>query len=143
MQHTIGVIGLGIMGGAMARNLVGAGWTVVGHDISETCSSAAEKAGVEIVQSAAAVAGRAANIITSLPSPEAVMATAEAIAAAGAAKRTVIEASTLAIEDKLTFAEILNRAGHIALDCPLSGTGAQAAVKDLVIYASGDRCLHL
>jgi L-threonate 2-dehydrogenase len=32
----------------------------------------------------------------------------------------------------------LKKAGHIALDCPVSGTGAQAKVKDLVIYASGD-----
>jgi 3-hydroxyisobutyrate dehydrogenase-like beta-hydroxyacid dehydrogenase len=139
MQRTVGVIGLGIMGGAMARNLVGAGWTVIGHDISETCRSAAAKAGIEIGESAAAVAGRTADIITSLPSPRAVIATAEAIAAAESGKRTVIETSTLAIEDKLKFAEILQAAGHVPLDCPLSGTGAQAAVKDLVIYASGDR----
>ena len=33
--------------------------------------------------------------------------------------------------------EILQQAGHTALDCPMSGTGAQAAVKDLVVYASG------
>jgi 3-hydroxyisobutyrate dehydrogenase-like beta-hydroxyacid dehydrogenase len=138
MQRTVGVIGLGIMGGAMARNLVGAGWKVVGYDISEDSRTAARKAGVEIAESATAVASKAADIITSLPSPAAVMATAEAIAASAAGKRTVIETSTLAIEDKLEFAEILQGAGHIPLDCPLSGTGAQAAAKDLVIYASGD-----
>lgn len=138
MQRTVGVIGLGIMGGAMARNLVGAGWTVVGYDISETSRGTARNAGVEIAESAAAVASKAADIITSLPSPAAVTATAEAIAASAAGKRTVIETSTLAIGDKLEFAEILQGAGHVPLDCPLSGTGAQAAAKDLVIYASGD-----
>jgi 3-hydroxyisobutyrate dehydrogenase/glyoxylate/succinic semialdehyde reductase len=50
----------------------------------------------------------------------------------------VIELSTLKIADKLRFADILNEAGHIALDCPLSGTGAQAKTRDLVVYASGD-----
>ena len=40
--------------------------------------------------------------------------------------------------DKLAFEAILRKAGHIALDCPLSGTGAQAKVRDLVVYASGD-----
>ena len=42
--------------------------------------------------------------------------------------------------DKMRFKAILEPAGHIALDCPLSGTGAQAAVRDLVVYASGDKC---
>ena len=32
----------------------------------------------------------------------------------------------------------MRKAGHTLLDCPVSGTGAQAAVKDLVVYASGD-----
>ena len=49
-----------------------------------------------------------------------------------------MEASTLSLADKLAFKEILEKAGHTALDCPMSGTGAQAAVKDLVVYASGD-----
>jgi 3-hydroxyisobutyrate dehydrogenase/glyoxylate/succinic semialdehyde reductase len=40
--------------------------------------------------------------------------------------------------DKLRFEAILKQAGHIALDCPLSGTGAQAKARDLVVYASGD-----
>ena len=32
---------------------------------------------------------------------------------------------------------MLRKAGHVMLDCPVSGTGAQAKVKDLVVYASG------
>ena len=63
---------------------------------------------------------------------------ARAIAGAKAKGRIVAEASTLALEDKLAFQRILAEAGHTALDCPMSGTGAQAAVKDLVVFASGD-----
>src|SRR6185312_9022408 len=55
-----------------------------------------------------------------------------------AAQRIVLELSTLTIADKLRFKTILDAAGHIALDCPLSGTGAQAENRDLVVYASGD-----
>jgi 3-hydroxyisobutyrate dehydrogenase-like beta-hydroxyacid dehydrogenase len=50
----------------------------------------------------------------------------------------VIEASTFAIEDKLKAKRTLAKAGHTMLDCPVSGTGAQAPVKDIIIYASGD-----
>ncbi len=63
---------------------------------------------------------------------------AEEIAASGAPKRIVAEFSTLALADKMKFKEVLEKAGHVPLDCPLSGTGAQAAMRDLIVYASGD-----
>lgn len=138
MQCTIGIIGLGIMGGAFARNLVAGGWKVIGYDIDAARNAEAKGAGIEIAHSAEAVAETASDIITSLPTPRAVLDTAEIIASAKLARRTVIEASTLSLDDKTTFKTILEKAGHTALDCPMSGTGAQAAVKDLVVYASGD-----
>jgi len=138
VKGTIGIIGLGIMGGAFARNLVAGGWKVIGYDIDAARNAEAKGAGIEIVHSAEAVAETASDIITSLPTPRAVLDTAEIIARANAARRTVIEASTLSLDDKTAFKIILEKAGHTALDCPMSGTGAQAAVKDLVVYASGD-----
>jgi putative dehydrogenase len=138
MDRRIGIVGLGIMGGAFARNLVGSGWSVIGYDVEPQRNAEARAAGVEIGHSAEAVAEAAPDIITSLPTPRAVLDTAEVIARASAKGRTVVEASTLALRDKLAFKAILEKAGHTALDCPMSGTGAQAAVKDLVVYASGD-----
>jgi 3-hydroxyisobutyrate dehydrogenase-like beta-hydroxyacid dehydrogenase len=138
MKGSIGIIGLGIMGGAFAKNLAAGGWKVVGYDIDAARNREAQAAGAEIAHSAEAVAEAAADIVTSLPTPRAVLDTAEAIARAGVPKRTVIEASTLSLDDKLAVKAILEKAGHTVLDCPMSGTGAQAAVKDLVVYASGD-----
>jgi 3-hydroxyisobutyrate dehydrogenase-like beta-hydroxyacid dehydrogenase len=138
MEKRVGIIGLGIMGGAFAKNLCAAGWTVIGYDTEPARNAEARAAGVEIAHSAEAVAETAADIITSLPTPRAVLDTAEIIARSGARARTVVEASTLSLDDKMAFKAILEKAGHIALDCPMSGTGAQAAVKDLVVYASGD-----
>jgi 3-hydroxyisobutyrate dehydrogenase-like beta-hydroxyacid dehydrogenase len=46
--------------------------------------------------------------------------------------------STFALTDKLKAERALRRAGHRTLDCPVSGTGAQAARRDIVVYASGD-----
>ena len=138
MDKRIGIIGLGIMGGAFARNLAAAGWKVIGYDIDKARNAEAKAAGAEIAHSAEAVAETASDIITSLPKPQAVLDTAEVIARANAKGRTVVEASTLSLDDKMAFKATLEKAGHTALDCPMSGTGAQAAVKDLVVFASGD-----
>src|SRR5712671_1648696 len=134
----VGVVGLGIMGGAFAKNLVAAGWRVVGYDIDPARRRAMARAGVEIAQDTKTLAAEAATIITSLPKPAALDATVAAIVDAGVRPRVVIEASTFTIEDKLKAERALRKAGHVMLDCPVSGTGSQAQVKDLVIYASGD-----
>ena len=138
MATAVGIIGLGIMGGAMARNMVTSGIKVIGYDIDPAAIEAARKAGVEIANDVAELCQKCSEILVSLPSPAAALATAKAIAASPAKARTVAETSTLSLEDKKAFAKILTDAGHIALDCPLSGTGSQAQIKDLVIYASGD-----
>jgi L-threonate 2-dehydrogenase len=138
MTGTVGVIGLGIMGGAIARNLAERGWAVVGYDTSPDRTGEAAAQGVSLASDVADLARRAPIIVTSLPSPAAVRATAEALAASGSPPRIVAEASTLALADKLAFADVLSAAGHQPLDCPLSGTGAQAQTRDLVVYASGD-----
>jgi L-threonate 2-dehydrogenase len=138
MKPVIGIIGLGIMGGAFARNLAAGGWKVIGYDVDAARRAEAKAAGVRIAASAEALAKAAKDIITSLPTPRAVLSTARLIAKAKAAKRTIVEASTLTLDDKAAFKDILSKAGHVVLDCPMSGTGAQAAVKDLVVYASGD-----
>jgi 3-hydroxyisobutyrate dehydrogenase-like beta-hydroxyacid dehydrogenase len=137
-DRTVGIIGLGIMGGAIARNLIERGWAVVGFDTEPSRRTELELAGVTIVDGAGAVASHATMIMTSLPNADAANAVATQIARCGQPARIVIELSTLTIADKLHFRAILEPAGHVALDCPLSGTGAQAAVRDLVVYASGD-----
>ncbi len=138
MNKVIGIIGLGIMGGAMARNLVQAGWQVFGFDPSPERIAEAKAAGVTLCDDVASMARQTGTILTSLPSTRAAIATAEALAQSGAPPRVVMEASTLSLADKQAFADILTAAGHVPLDCPISGTGAQAATKDIVIYASGD-----
>jgi L-threonate 2-dehydrogenase len=138
MDKTVGIVGLGIMGSAIAGNLVGRGWRVIGFDIDATKRAELAAVGVTIAADVSQVARDAPVIMTSLPSPAAVEDVAKSIAGSGQPPRIVVELSTLAIADKLRFEEILTKAGHIALDCPLSGTGAQAKNRDLVVYASGD-----
>jgi 3-hydroxyisobutyrate dehydrogenase-like beta-hydroxyacid dehydrogenase len=136
-KGTVGVVGLGNMGGAFARHLATAGWRVLGFDIDEAREGSAKEAGVETVP-LETLAAEASVIILSLPSPQALDATVAAITASGLPPRIVIEASTFTLNDKERAEAALRKAGHVTLDCPVSGTGAQAAVKDIVIYASGD-----
>lgn len=135
---TVGVIGLGIMGGAFAKNLAAAGWRVVGYDISAAARRAAKAAGVEIASSAVDVAEKVPTILTSLPKPQALMDTARAIATVRGRPKVVVEMSTFALSDKEKAEAVLRRAGHTMLDTPVSGTGSQAKNRDLVFYASGD-----
>lgn len=137
-KGTVGVIGLGIMGGAFARNLAAAGWRVIGYDPDVKQRRSAAKAGVEAVGDVEQVIRGAPTLITSLPHPDALQDTAAAILRAAPKRRVVIEASTFTLDDKLAAERRLKDAGHVLLDCPISGTGAQAKVKDLVVYASGD-----
>ncbi len=148
MDKTVGIIGLGIMGGAIARNLIERGWRVIGFDVNSERKAELAQAKVLIAGDVAQVTRDTPVIMTSLPTPAAVENVAREIAASGQSRRIIIELSTLSLADKLAFEAILRKAGHIALDCPLSGTGAQAKMRDLVVYASGDsqaieRCMGL
>jgi L-threonate 2-dehydrogenase len=138
-KGAVGIIGLGIMGGAFARNLVAAGWQVKGFDLDPARASELSEAGVEIAPNVSAIAQSVPVIITSLPSPKALQQVMGEIAAVKAKKLIVAEMSTFALEDKAKAEKVLADAGHVLLDCPVSGTGAQAKLKDLVIYASGER----
>ena len=137
-KGTVGIVGLGNMGGAFARHLAAAGWRVLGFDIDAARRRAATRAGVEIAPDAATLAAAAPVIILSLPSPQALDATVAAITRNKLPARIVVEAGTFTLSDKERAECALREAGHVMLDCPVSGTGAQAAVKDIVIYASGD-----
>ena len=138
----VGVVGLGIMGGAFARHLLGAGHRVTGYDIAAIRRREFANRGGHAARSCAEVAKATRVIITSLPSPGAMEQAffgRDGIMAGAARGTVVIEASTMPIELKERCRKRLSRAGIAMLDCPISGTGAQAAAKDIAVYASGDR----
>ena len=137
-KGAVGVVGLGIMGGAFARNLLADGWRVVGYDTDPARRRALAKAGVEIAGDVARLTGETRIVITSLPSRAALAATVAAIVGARARPLVMVETGTFALADKLAAARALEAAGHTMLDCPISGTGGQAKTKDIVVYASGD-----
>jgi 3-hydroxyisobutyrate dehydrogenase-like beta-hydroxyacid dehydrogenase len=144
-KPAVGVIGLGIMGSAMSANLLKDGWTVIGYDVLHDCVKAHVEGGGLAAASPRDVAEKSEIVITSLPSVGAfekvIGDSDDGIRAAGGAP-IVIETSTLDLDVKQRGHDSLKQKGIEMLDCPLSGTGAQARTKDLVVYASGEKSCY-
>ena len=138
----VGMIGLGIMGSAMAANLMKAGYPVIGYDVIAARRRDHLRSGGRAARNARDVARAADVVICSLPSAAALLAVAGGLAGAPRGRRIVIETSTLPIAVKEEARHRLAATGAILLDCPLSGTGAQARVRDVVVYASGPRTAY-
>ncbi|MHB8770062.1 MAG: NAD(P)-dependent oxidoreductase [Syntrophales bacterium] len=147
---TIGVVGLGFMGSAIASHIVAAGYDLIGFDIDRQRLEMLVAKGGRAASSTREVAEQAAVVLTSLPSLPAfedVIRGPEGILSSPREGLIVMECSTLAVEDKKRAHDDLSAVGLSMLDCPISG-GIRASEKDLVLYGSGEqgtyeRCLPL
>jgi 3-hydroxyisobutyrate dehydrogenase-like beta-hydroxyacid dehydrogenase len=138
----VGVVGLGIMGSAMAAHLVTASFPVTGYDIVRDKVNALVRGGGSGATSPAEVAAQSDVVVTSLATADAVRAVVEGgdgLVAGAAQGAVVVDTNTMPLAVKERARERLAEVGVPMLDCTLSGTGAQAARRDLVVYASGDR----
>ena len=126
----------------MSGNLIATGFPVLGYDVLARRRSELAQAGGSASRSVRDVARRAPVVITSLPSSAALLEVAAELAGARHPGQIVIETSTLPIAIKEQAGKLLAAARVTLLDCPLSGTGAQARLKDLAVYASGRRSAY-
>ena len=138
-SKAVGMIGLGIMGSAMSSNLIRTGFNVLGYDVLPRRRQEHRKVGGNVARNCREVARKCDIVVTSLPSSSALLETAAELAKSSRANQIIIETSTLPIPVKEEARKRLAAHGTILLDCTLSGTGAQARVKDLIVYASGNR----
>ena len=147
----VSVIGLGLMGLPIATNLVSAGYRVSGFDPSSTATARAGAAGIVISTDAVQAAANADVVLTSLPDEKALEDTVQGFVQHChrlARSPVIVELSTLSVAAKSKQRDALAKVGLIMLDCPISGTGAQAISRDIAIYASGDEsayhaCAHI
>ena len=132
---TVGIIGLGIMGGAYGRNLLRAGQTVIGVDPDATARARLQEAGGTAHADLGDWLAGCDLVILSLASPAVLAAVCDGLAPRLAPGQVVLETGTFALADKHAARDRL--APAVLLDCPVSGTGAQAERADLVMMASG------
>ncbi len=135
---SVGMIGLGIMGSAMSANLVKAGFKVYGYDPVAGARARLKKAGGIPCSSVGELAKHCSQVVLSLPSEAALDQVCAELIAAKPGAMIAAETSTLPETAKLRAFKALAEHKIQLLDCPLSGTGAQALTKDLAIYASGN-----
>jgi len=132
----LGFVGLGAVGGPMARRLVQAGHRVSVYDVSPAAVEALAGAGAEACESARAVADVAELVLVSLPSPDVVREVARELAG-GSAIRTYVDLSTTGPEAAEALPELLGAAGVGVVDAPVSGGTAGAESGQLTVMAAG------
>ena len=138
MSVTVGVIGLGPMGGNIAGNLLKNGFTVVGFDVLPERMAALDELGLEQAESVADVAARADILIASLPNSGALQNVVEGVLGHEQPGQILIECSTLTVEQKLAAHEQVKAGGKVFLDAPISATPPMLAKMMASIYVSGD-----
>jgi 3-hydroxyisobutyrate dehydrogenase len=143
MDETVGFIGLGNMGAALATNLVHAGHTVVSHDAAGVSRNVD---GATFVADVAEVARRADIVVLSLPDGSVSEMVARQILDTAPRRCThVVDASTVGITAAETIDGLLRQGGIDYVDAPVSGGTAGARARTLAVMFAGsdDACAHV
>ncbi|MDQ3540618.1 MAG: NAD(P)-binding domain-containing protein, partial [Chloroflexota bacterium] len=143
MTKQIGLIGLGIMGKPMARNLVKAGYTLIVHNRSQGAVDelVAESGAITSASTPREVAAHVKTVITMLPdSPDvdAVVFGDDGLLEAMGEGSLLIDMSTIAPATAIAVNEALMARGSAALDAPVSGGDKGAIAGTLSIMVGGE-----
>ena len=141
----VGVVGLGLLGHAVASRLRAAGHDVIGHDVVPERVKALIALGGRAGGSVAGVVAEADPVCVLLPSlatVEDVVLGGAGIAASGRPGQTVVQMSTIspALTEKLARESAARGFGF--LDCPISGTSGMVERGDGIIFVGGKRALY-
>ena len=148
----VGYVGLGIMGGAMAANLLEAGYELVVWNRTASKAAPLAEKGAVVADSPADVAARGAQVIfinvTDTPDVEEVIFGDDGIAGAAKAGTIVVDNSTINPVATQDFARRLGEQGVEFLDAPVSGgdVGARNGTLSIMVGGSDEvfaRCLPL
>ena len=140
-KELLGFIGVGRMGGPMARRLIEAGYSLTVYDTNAAAVAPLVALGATQAHSIAQVASAAETIFASLPTPDVVQAVAAAVAT-GNRVRTFIDLSTTGPRVAAEVGESLAASGITAIDCPVSGGVSGAEKGTLAVVVAGPRDVY-
>jgi len=137
----IGVVGLGVLGSAIAEVLLKNGFDVVGFDIDAGQAADLNARGLSRAASLGDLAVESQTVLTCLPNEQAlhgVFAADAGLVGPDLAGKVIIETSTLPIPAKEQARAQAAAADAEMLDCPLSGNRIMALKGELTAFASGN-----
>lgn len=139
-QTTIGVLGAGCMGMAVALNLRDRGYQVTIRDVRQDIENDARLSGLAVCASAAELAEHAGLIIVTVVNALQTQEVLFGEQGVSSAQRTntVILCPTISPEDTESIAARLIAAGMSVLDAPMSGGPARARNGTMSLMLAGD-----
>src|SRR5512139_204529 len=144
-RETIGLIGIGLVGTALAENLLAAGYDVVGFARSPASRSRLTRLGGWVVSGPTEVAAEAARVILSLPDSdvvEQVVAGSGGLLAAASGLRLILDTTTGEPERTEPLAARCAGRGVLFADAPISGSSEQIRRKQGVVLVGGQRAAY-
>lgn len=136
MKQNIGVVGLGVMGRAMAANLANGTDKVTGFDVSETTRAAVAGA-IDVTETLEDLAGIANLILLSLPGPDACYSVLNIICAHAVPGTLVIDTSTVDPQTTRDLADRAAASGLLFVAAPVIGGQKGAQSGALTVIAGG------
>lgn len=147
-MNRVGIIGVGLVGTALAERLLGAGYHIVGYDIQPDQRENLERLGGEVACCATAVAAKCERLILSLPTSAIAGEVLDEILPKLVRGSIVIDTTTGAPEDAAAFAAILSAAGVDYIDATIGGSSRQVREREAIVICGGaaaafERCSDL
>lgn len=144
---SIGLVGLGLLGSALADRLLAEGWSVSGFDIDSDRQNSLSQAGGVALNRLEDVAGFDV-ILLSLPTSQVVADVVSSLKKELRAGQTIVDTTTGNPAEVESVADLLAGLGIDYLDATVGGSSQQARAGDVIIMAGGsvdafDRCLAL
>ena len=142
-MKTIGSIGLGAMGGSYAKFLIEDNYTVYGVDPDTQNAEIFTSLGGILLNNISDLIDKSEVIILSLPTVPIFKQVINEIEVNGKSNesKVLIDMNTISLDDKILTKNKLEKLNISMVDAPVSGTGAQAKVKDIVVMSSGDKTI--
>jgi len=141
-SKTVGLIGIGLVGAALAEHLISHGYSVIGYDIAREQTDHLQRLGGRAVHSPAEVADAVDCILLSLPDTRVVRQVIEGprgVLEAGRLPSCVIDTTTGDPQETIQLAERLAERSVTLLDATISGSSRQIARREAVFMVGGDR----
>ncbi len=137
-QGVVGLIGIGLVGTALAERFLAAGRTVLGFDIDPSALSRFERLGGRPATGPIDVVEHCDRVVLSLPNSAIVAAIIDLVAPSLRSGQTLIDTTTGAPDDAVAAGEILKGRGVVYLDATISGSSEQVRRGEAVVIVGGD-----